>query len=177
MTVTSNENVVRRSEAHGATRGEVLNAFTIANRDQLRWKASIYRFKPLHGKPDEPRKAIREAAWAARKAPGSLCSGYSFVIEIGDERVAVLPNWKFAEGLRVNDFEVRLEEVVDIDSINKRFATAFARIVQEGIKTHFKEHASEVIGPVWQDFNSFCETPTGKDDVTDSGYYSSDTSV
>ena len=92
------------------------------------------------------------------------------MVEIDDERVAISPNWKLPEGLRVNDFEVHLEEVVDIDSKNRRFATAFARIIKEGIKAHFKDNAAAVIGPVWQDFNSFCETPAGRDDISEAGF-------
>jgi len=170
MTTTNKVKLAAPSDAQAACHGEVLNAFAIANGEQLRWKANIYRFKPLRGKPEEPRKAIREAAWAARKAHGSLCSGYSFVVEIDDERVAVSPNWKFLEGLRVNDFEVSLQEVVEIDASNRRFTPAFARIIKDGIKTHFKENAAAILGPLWQDFNSFCETPTGKDDITKAGF-------
>jgi len=33
------------------------------------------------------------------------------------------------------------------------------QIVKEGIKDHFKKHASEKLGPLWQDYADFCEMP------------------
>ena len=45
MTIASDMNPVAPSDAQEASGGEVLSAYAIANKEQLRWKASIYRFE------------------------------------------------------------------------------------------------------------------------------------
>jgi hypothetical protein len=148
---------------------EFLNAFAITNADQIRWAARIYRFRPLRGAVEEQRRAIRDAVWAAKKVPGSACRRWSFVVDLDEEHVAVSADWQLAE-CTVNNFEVRLVETTEITATAPKWEPVFARILKDGLKLHFKDNASASLGLLWQDYNSFCETPTGKDDITENGF-------
>ena len=150
--------------------GEIFNAFSITNPDELRWRARIYRFRPIRGPVEDQRRVIKDSVWAAKKLPGSICRGWSFIVDLDEERVAISADWELADGATINDFELRFEEFAEINSTDKRFASAFARIIKDGLKLHFKDKVSPILGPLWQDYNCFCETPTGKEDITENGF-------
>lgn len=136
-----------------------LNAFKIANTDELSWPVAYYRVGPPKGNKALERGDAKSVAFEARRQFKSSCPGYGFIIESGKGLVAMPADWVIPDGAIVQDctFHRDGEEIVSAENPGR--AQLFGQIVKDGIKDHFKKHASGKLGPLWQDYNDFCEMP------------------
>ena len=86
-----------------------LSCYEIVNADGLRWHVRLYRVRRMAGawQSHEERREIKQAVWTLRKKYQGLCRGYGFVVDVGQELVAVPAEWNLSSRTR-NPVSVRL---------------------------------------------------------------------
>jgi len=136
-----------------------LNAFRITNAEELSWPVVYYSLWPTAGSKPLERGEAKSVAFEARRQFKGSCLGYGFIIEAGTGVVAMPAGWVIPEGSIIQDCAFHREEEEVVSARNPGRAQLFGQIVKEGIKDHFKKHASEKLGPLWQDYADFCEMP------------------
>ena len=136
-----------------------LNAFKITNADELSWPVVYYTVRPAPGKKPLERGDAKTIAFEARRQFKGSCPGYGFILEATAGVVAVPPDWVIPEGSVVQDCSFHRQEEEVISARNSGRGQLFGQIVKDGIKDHFKKHAGEKLGPLWQDYADFCEMP------------------
>ena len=59
-------------------------------------------------------------------------------------------------GEQVDDYRVMLGQIVTTDSASPTHRRVISGILREAIKAHFKNHHSDLLGDLWQDYDRFC---------------------
>lgn len=136
-----------------------LNAFKITNAGELSWPVAYYSVRPSPGRKPLERGEAKAIAFEARRQFKSGCRGYGFIIEAGAGLVAMPSEWAIPEDAVVQDHTFRREAEEIVSAKNPGKGLVFGQIIKEGIKDHFKKHAWEKLGPLWQDYGDFCEMP------------------
>jgi hypothetical protein len=136
-----------------------LNAFRIVNADELSWPVVYYSVRPTPGRKPLERGDAKALAFEARRQSKSSCPGYGFIIEVGTGVVAMPAGWVIPHGSVLQDCAFHREEEEVVSARHPGRGQLFGQIVKEGIKDHFKKHAGEKLGPLWQDYGDFCEMP------------------
>lgn len=146
----------------------VLNAFAVSNANDLRWDVAFYSVLPTASGGGTSRGAIKNVAWEARKTFKSSCPGFGFVVEVDAQTVAVPATWRIPDGSQVQGHTMKLVLTDEVSARATKHSRLFGRILKEAIKEHFKKQASLKLGPLWQDFNDFCQMPNG---LSEHGYH------
>jgi len=80
-------------------------------------------------------------------------------VDVNEETVAIPAGWELPSGEEISDYRVTLGQTVTTDPIRPAHRRIISGIVGEAIKAHFKNHNSDVLGDLWQDYDRFCQVP------------------
>jgi hypothetical protein len=141
--------------------GTFLNGYEVLNLSELRWPVRIISVE-LKGQPaaDDDRGRLKDIVWKLRAANKSQCLGLGFVIDIDKTRVAVPAEWQIPLPTETNEYRATLWGMMDADSESMLGRTILAGILKEAVKNTFKSKILPELGPLWQDFDSFTQTPS-----------------
>jgi hypothetical protein len=137
-----------------------LNAYEVTNATQLAWPVNIYTVE-LRGEfqNNDTRGRLKNILWDLRKKYKNRCPGYGFVLDIGPRQVAVPQNWQLPNAT-TEEFTIKLEQSFVVRSNDHQHRSIWMGILREAVKARFKNHAADGLGPLWQDYNSFCQYPS-----------------
>lgn len=138
-----------------------LNAYEILNARDLGWGVNIYSVD-LAGEPNrhEQRSQIKNVIWELRKKSKEKCPGFGFVVDISPRLVAVPQTWQLPSPLSDQHFSLNLERTFVASARCTDDRSIISGILRDALKAHFKKRASESLGNLWQDYNSFCQYPS-----------------
>lgn len=137
-----------------------LACYEIVNPDALRWGVRLYRVRrDSGGQTHAERGDAKQVIWSLRKKHKDQCRGYGFVVDIDEETVAVPSGWNLPGNVREGEYAVTLDSEFTTDPANRHHRAVITGILREGIKKHFKDNRSDVLGDWWQDFDRFCQIP------------------
>ena len=146
--------------------GDSLNAYEILNLSDLTWDVRLYSVRPANGKKaiHGERGSAKNAFWGLRKQNPGTCSGYGFVIDVNPTTLAVPSQWRVpAADIEIDGFNFSFRETITVSPLGSAFHRSVVEgIVRESIKNHFKNQASDELGHLWQEYNSFCQAPVFK---------------
>ena len=141
---------------------EFLNAYDIANVAELSWPVRIYKVRPANGAPPthSDRGSAKNVMWRLRELNRSACSGYGFVLDVNPDTVAIPEAWQIpAQATIVDGFVVDFQRSLDALASQPSHQAIIKGLIRDGLKMHFKDNPSEVLGDLWQDFGLFCQMP------------------
>lgn len=165
MKTTTQTEHARSQRSHPAIE-DSLNAYEILNTDELVWDVRLYSVRPANGKNavHEERGSAKNAFWTLRKQHAAQCSGYGFVIDVNPTLIAVPSRWAVpADRVEVDRFVLHYKETISVAPHGSGLQRAIVEgIVREAIKNHFKNNVSDELGDLWQEYNSFCQSPEFK---------------
>jgi hypothetical protein len=138
-----------------------LSCYELLDPDALRWDVRLYKVRRINGdvQKHEGRGDIRQAIWNLRRKNPGLCKGYGFVVDVDAETVAVPSAWKLTSGSMIDEYIVTYDRSVQTDPNRREHRKVIAGVLKDAAKKAFKEHHSRVLGPLWQDFDRFCQVP------------------
>ena len=146
------------------THDDSLNAFEVLNLADLTWDVRLYHVRPVDGKKaiHGERGSAKNAFWGLRKQYASRCTGFGFVIDVSPTILAVSANWQVpADDVLVDGFVLRYKESITTSVLGSTFHRKIVEgIIREAIKNHFKNNSSTELGELWQEYNSFCQSPS-----------------
>lgn len=103
---------------------------------------------------------IKDVFWRFRKANSSRCRGYGFVVDAGTDTIVVPESWKIpASDHRIDDYVISFERSIKAQASDPTHAPYIEGIIREALKRHLKGSAPGELGPLWQDYGSFCQMP------------------
>ena len=141
---------------------EFLNAYKILDLENLSWNVAIYRIVPLNGdkSQNENRGKIKDVMWDLRWKHKGLCPGYGFIFNVDETTVAIPKDWNIPQEDDFNGYRVTRDREFKAQMSNPGHRAIVKGILRESIKRHFKDNGSfSKIGPLWQDYNDFCQMP------------------
>ncbi len=157
----------RAPDAVGAAPATFLNAYEIVNAQSLSWPVNIYAvdLKAGEAQGHDQRGQIKSIVWDLRKKHWRLCKGHTFVVDIGPRLVAVPAGWELPVPLSTKDYSVSLERCYSARASDKGDRLIVEGILREAFKNRFKNVDSPELGPMWRDYNAFCQypVPSGND--------------
>ncbi|MBN8603429.1 MAG: hypothetical protein J0M26_20505, partial [Planctomycetes bacterium] len=161
MTVTTAaRNKVQDSKQQSVVPETFLSCFEISNSDGLTWSVRLYKVRANSGeKTHAERGEFKQVIWSLKKKHQELCSGYGFVVDLDEETIAVPSTWQLPSDVHEGGYHVILDSEFTTDPTNSGHQSIISGILREGIKKHFKENRSDVLGELWQDFDQFCQMP------------------
>jgi hypothetical protein len=138
-----------------------VNAYPLLDSSTLKWNVRVYDVRRADGLElsQSDRSSLKDAAFELRREHSALCRGWGFVLDV-DVRTVVLPgSWQVptkseSKGL-IFELRDQFEARANVDEHDR----ITGGIIREGIKKHIKNSQSVEIGPLWQDFNRFCQHP------------------
>ena len=146
---------------------EFLNAYSIHNQEDLSWEVAIYKIVQLNGNQskNEDRGKIKDIMWDLRRQYTGQCPGYGFIFDVDKTTVATPKNWNIPQQDNFEGYRVTRDREFKAQMTNPNHQAIVKGILRESIKRHFKDNGSlSKIGPLWQDYNDFCQMP----DLTES---------
>ena len=141
---------------------EFLNAYRIHNREDLSWEVAIYKIVQLNGdqSKNEDRGKIKDIMWDLRGQYTGQCPGYGFIFNVDKTTVAIPKNWNIPQQNNFQEYQVTRHCEFKAQMSNPSHQAIVKGILRESIKRHFKDNGSvSKIGPLWQDYNNFCQMP------------------
>lgn len=136
-----------------------LSCYEVVNPDALRWGVRLYKIRRDGGQTHADRGDAKQVIWSLQKKHRELCRGYGFVLDVDEETVAVPAGWNLPGDVRESEFRVAFESAFTTDPADPRHRAIIVGILREGMKKHFKDNRSEVLGDWWQDYDRFCQMP------------------
>jgi len=137
-----------------------LSCYEIVNADALRWGVRLYKVRRDVGEQTHAdRGDAKQAVWSLRKKHKDVCRGYGFVVDVGEETIAVPAGWNLPGDVREGEYLVTFDSEIITDPANRSQRTVITGIVREGIKKHFRDNRSDALGNWWQDYDRFCQMP------------------
>ena len=138
-----------------------LSCYELLDPDALRWDVRLYKVRRINGdvQKHEGRGDIRQAIWNLRRKNPGLCKGCGFVVNVDAETVAVPSAWKLTSGSMIDEYIVTYDRSVQTDPYRREHRKVIAGVLKDAAKKAFKENHSRVLGPLWQDFDRFCQVP------------------
>jgi hypothetical protein len=138
-----------------------LNGYEITNPMGLEWSVRTYQVHRLDGRSSshDDRSGIKEAIWKLRAQYKEYCPGFSFVIDIDPTTVAVSDQWDLPVPINIGDYKVTAGSDFTARADDEENRKLVSAIIREGLKTYLNRHTSEELGALWQDFDSFCQSP------------------
>ena len=153
---------------------EFLNAYNILNLEDLSWEVAIYRIVPLNGdqSKNEDRGTIKNIMWDLRWKHKGLCPSYGFILDVDETTVAIPKDWNIPQEGDFKGYRVTRDREFKAQMSNPSHQAIVKGILRESIKRHFKDNGSfSKIGPLWQDYNDFCQMPDLTQSDQDIIYY------
>ena len=141
---------------------EFLNAYRIHNREDLSWEVAIYKIVQLNGdqSKNEDRGKIKSIMWDLRWKHKGLCPGYGFILDVDKTTVAIPKDWNIPQENDFKGYRVTRTREFKAEMSDPDHRAIVTGILRESIKRHFKDNGSlSGIGPLWQDYNDFCQMP------------------
>jgi hypothetical protein len=152
---TSSKVVVKNGPSN-----EHLNAYRILNPENLVWSISTYSIIPINGDPSQAdRGKIKNLGWELRNAYKSQCRGLGFIIDVDESTIATLSTWQFPRIEDFNGYRVLPDRTFQTNPKDPEHIRIIVGILREGIKLHFKNEPSDILGALWQDYGNFCQMP------------------
>jgi hypothetical protein len=138
-----------------------LNCFEILNFAELGQSVNLYAidFKDVTRNTQENRGELKNVIYQLRKQYHSSCPGYGFVVDISPRLVAVPGAWKFPSALDTQEYSASLERSFTASAADGQGRAILCGILREAIKKRFKDEIASELGPLWQDYDSFCQAP------------------
>jgi hypothetical protein len=145
----------------------VLNAFTLTNATTLHWHAVPYHITRIGGPKVElpQRRELQNVMWQLRARHKDACPGRPFVIANDASRVFVPSTWTIPDQENFAGFKIQRERQHVLQATDLHQKLVIRELLRESIKGYFKFAYAEELGPLWQDFNAFCELPSLKEPV------------
>ena len=141
---------------------EFLNAYSIHNREDLSWEVATYKIVQLNGNQskNEDRGKIKDIMWDLRWKHKGQCPGYGFIFDVDKTTVAIPKNWNIPQQDNFEGYQVTRDRELKTQMSDPNHQAIVKGILRESIKRHFKDNGSlSKIGPLWQDYNDFCQMP------------------
>lgn len=141
--------------------GDVLNAFEITNARDLAWNVRLYQVTAASGEKIDHRNGgkIKTAIWDFRKQHGKPNWGYGFVIDLGDQTIAVPVTWEIPTDTVYGGYRIRFDKACTATATDYAFVDLVTAMINEGVKKRLKKSNDRNIGPLWQDYRDFCQMP------------------
>ena len=138
-----------------------LTCFEVLMPQNLVWPVRLYRVRKVETKDQAhvDRGAAKQAIWGLRKANSSRCRGYGFVVDISEDTIAIPEAWDLPSGNVVDGYEVKYLQSMRTDSYDRASRPIIGGILREAVKASLKSCKSAALGPLWQDYNRFCQMP------------------
>lgn len=141
--------------------GVCINAYGFRDVASLAWPVRRYAVRRRDGTAlaHEDRGALKNAAYSLRKQYAARCSGWGFVIDV-DARTIVLPGaWEIPSGAECAGLIFELDAELVARAEEPAHDAIVGGIVREGLKQHIKGTRFEQLGPLWQNYDRFCQMP------------------
>lgn len=137
-----------------------LNAYAITNIDEIRIPVRTYSVQSVQsGESKLDRSAVKGFGWDLFREYRSRCAGPRFVIDVNDRVLAVPAGWQLPSGARIAGLEAVLEDEFLVNPFDPNHHRIMEGLVREGVKQHFKNCHCRHLGPLWTDFDKFCQMP------------------
>jgi hypothetical protein len=151
----------RGADAVAVAPASFLNAYEIINAADLSWPVNIYAVDLKDGEPQthDKRGKVRDIIWKLRKQHANLCKRAGFVVDISPRLVAVPAGWNLPVPINTTEYSVSLQRCYSAQASEEGDRPIVEGILRDAIKWHFKSNASLDLGPLWQDYNDFCQYP------------------
>jgi hypothetical protein len=157
------ETLTQRLQAHLRGEATVYNSFEITNAAELSWEMRAYRVtkldKPAGAK--EHRK-MEDVIWKLRRQHLDTCPGADLVVALDDETVLVAQAWSLPEQQSFKGYRVEPAGNMILSAQDSRHRLAVREVIKRSLRQHLKINYQEELGPLWQDFGGFCESPSLK---------------
>lgn len=163
-TIAAAEQILHNPKQTSELPESFLSCYEIVNSDALRWGVRLYKVRRNGGdQTHADRGEAKQVIWSLRKKHKDLCRGYGFVVDVDEDTVAVPSDWKLPGDVSEDEYVVTFESEFTTDPANRSHRAVITGILREGIKKHFKDKRSDVLGEWWQDYDRFCQMPDGRD--------------
>lgn len=155
------ETLTQRLHAHLRGEATVYNSFEITNAAELVWNVRAYRVtkldKPAGAK--EHRK-MEDVIWKLRAQHPDTCPGTGFVVALDDETILAPPAWSLPEQQSFMGYHIKPAGNLTLSAQSPGHRHAVREVVKRGLRYHLRANYQEELGPLWQDFGGFCESPS-----------------
>lgn len=160
------EAVQRATDTMRTTPATFLNAYEIMNAASLSWPVNIYAvdLKGVEPQGHDQRGLVKGIVWDLKGQHWRLCKGDNLVLDISPRLVAVPASWKFPVPINTSDYSVSLERCYSANATDNGDRLIVEGILREAFKNRFKKVDSPELGPLWQDYNAFCQYPATSGD-------------
>jgi hypothetical protein len=160
------EAVQRATGTMRTTPATFLNAYEIVNAASLSWPVNIYAVDLKGAEPQghDQRGLVKGIVWDLKGKHWRLCKGDNLVVDISPRLVAVPASWKFPVPIDSSDYFLSLERCYSAKATDNGDRLIVEGILREAFKNRFKNVNSPELGPLWQDYNAFCQYPATSGD-------------
>jgi hypothetical protein len=137
-----------------------LSCYEIVNQSALRWGVRLYKVRRDGGRQTHVERGdTGQVIWSLWEKHKQLCRGYGFVVDVDEDTVAVPGAWKLPSDVRDGEYLITFDCEFTTDPANPSHRAIITGILREGLKKHFKDNRSDVLGEWWQDYYRFCQMP------------------
>ncbi|MEI9975293.1 MAG: hypothetical protein WDO73_26460 [Ignavibacteriota bacterium] len=142
-----------------------MNCFEVLNFSELGQPVNLFAidFKDSMRNTQENRGELKNVMYQLRKQYRASCPGYGFVVDISPRLIAVPGAWKFPSAIETPEYTASLMRSFTAGAADSQGRTILSGILREAIKKRFKEDLGPELGPLWQDYDSFCQAPRADD--------------
>ena len=165
------ETLTQRLHAHLRREARVYNGFEIMNAADLNWDMRSYRVTKL----DKPAGAkeyrkMETALWKLRNQHLDTCPGNGIVVALDHETVLVPQSWSLPQQTSFMGYQIEPAGSLKLSAQNPSHRHAVREVIKRSVRNHLKFNYQEELGPLWQDFGGFCESPALKQPTGDATY-------
>lgn len=138
-----------------------LNCFEVLNFAELGLPVHLFAidFKDSTRNTQKNRGELKNVIYQARKQYRASCPGYGFVVDISPRLVAVPGAWRFPSVIETPEYTASLQRSFTANADDYQGRAILGGILREAIKKRFKNEVAPDLGPLWQDYDSFCQLP------------------
>lgn len=139
-----------------------LNGFKLDLPSRTPWRVSLYTVTPEDDASIEHvnRGAIKNAVWRYKFSNPSQCSGtHSFVLDIDESTVAVPTTWNIPKGTVSEGYSIVPDQDVVVSLDDPKHNLIVSRLLKVAFSRVFKNMTDTPLGPLWQNYNDFCQIP------------------
>jgi len=138
-----------------------LNGFEIINAAELVWPVKIFNVK-LAQKTQQNHKARRELKsifWDLRNKAKKTCPWPGFIVDLNEHEIAIPVHWNPPIDLIDSGCTVTLARETEASITTVEGRRLLCSILHEGLKLHVRDQIGELFGPLWKDYDAFCQLP------------------
>lgn len=143
----------------------VLNAFEITNINTLEWPVAEYQLThPRKVSTGADIKAAKDVLWKLIGLNRHQCRDPGFVVPVTSDLVIVPCHWTLPNQSDFSGFSIVRKGEIKLLAGEQMNRIAVNGVLQAGIREHIRcsPKVEEILGPLWQDYNGFCESPGEK---------------